>query len=171
MKKFFALALALALTLAMAVTCFAANTIGAGEEAKTTVSAKYVSPTLSGEVYGVDVAFGAMQFTYTAESQGTWNPETHAYEEKVDAKWTANGNTVVVTNHSNVAITVNVAYANAQGVTGVVGTVTNGSFDLASAVGTAVNEAPTATATLNLSGAIAETNNAIGTVTVSFVKK
>ena len=174
MKKFLSIALALVLTLALSVTCFAAiDAEGAGSETKT-VTAKYVAPTFSGDVYGVDVEFGKMEFTYTAAKQGTWDPETHTYLESATAKWTADGNTVEVTNHSNVAITVTVEYENAQGVegvTGVTGTLANGTFDLAAGVVGDVDGAASGTATLTLAGEIAADNDAIGTVTVTIAKK
>ena len=171
MKKLICIALALVLTLALSVTCFAAiGADGSGSESKT-VTAKYVGPTFSGDVYGVDVEFGKMEFTYTAAKQGTWDPATHTYLESATAKWTADGNTVEVTNHSNVAITVTVAYANAQGVTGVTGTLENGTFDLAAGVEGDVAGAASDTATLTLAGEIAADNDAIGTVTVTIAKK
>ena len=174
MKKFLSIALALVLTLALSVTCFAEvikidnNEV---DKATKTVTAKYVGPSYSTDVYGVDVEFGAMEFTYTAAQQGTWDPDTHSYTGAAAATWTADGNTVEVTNHSNVDITVTVAYANAQGVTGVTGTVTNGTFDLAAGVVDAYDDAATGTATLTLAGEIAAANDAIGTVTVSIAKK
>ena len=171
MKKLICIALALVLTLALSVTCFAAiGADGSGSETKT-VTAKYVGPTFSGDVYGVDVEFGKMEFTYTAAKQGTWDPETHTYLESATAKWTADGNTVEVTNHSNVDITVTVAYANAQGVTGVTGMFDKPSFDLtAGAVGD-IAGADSDVATLTLAGEIAADNDAIGTVTVTIAKK
>ena len=164
MKKFFALALALVLACSLAVTCFAA-TAGSGN-----VKATYAAGAAVETVYSVDVKFGDMAFTYTAASQGTWNADEHKYEDATEAAWTAVGNTVTVTNHSNVAVAITVTYAPATDFEGVTGTITNGSFNLATAVGTEFSAAPSATATLNLSGALAEgtTNATIGTVTVAF---
>ena len=170
MKKLFAVALALALTLALSVTCFAAITAVDGTATKN-VTAKYVAPTYSADVYGVDVEFGKMEFTYTDAAQGTWDPTTHSYLQSATAFWTADGNTVEVTNHSNVAITVTVSYKNAEGVTGVTGTVANGNFDLAAGVVDGYDDAATGTATLTLDGAISAANDAIGTVTVTIAKK
>ena len=166
MKKFFAIALALVLTLALSVTSFAAIT-AANDTATKDVTAKYVAPTYSADVYGVDVEFGKMEFTYTAAAQGTWDPATHTYLESAIAYWTPDGNTVKVTNHSNVAITVTVAYANAEGVEGVTGTVTNGTFNLDAGVAGAYDAAANDTAILNLEGEIDQAYDAIGTVTVS----
>ena len=170
MKKFFAIALALVLTLALSVTSFAAITAVDGTATKD-VTAKYVAPTYSADVYGVDVEFGKMEFTYTAAAQGTWDPDTHTYIESAIAYWTPDGNTVKVTNHSNVAITVTVAYANAEGVEGVTGTVTNGTFNLEAGVAGAYDAAANDTAILNLEGEIDQAYDAIGTVTVSIAKK
>ena len=171
MKKLICIALALVLTLALSVTCFAAIAAdGSGSESKT-VTAKYVGPTFSGDVYGVDVEFGNMEFTYTAAKQGTWDPATHTYLESATATWTADGNTVEVTNHSNVAITVTVAYENAVGVEGVTGNIANGTFDLDAGVVGDIDGADSDVATLTLAGEIAADNDAIGTVTVTIAKK
>lgn len=169
MKKFFALALALVLTCTLAVTCFAAPAAENGD-----VTATYTKGATAGVVYSVNVAFGDMAFTYTAESEGTWNPETHAFDNKTPAAWTCteNQNKVTVTNHSNAAVNVTVTYASETAYSTVTGSVANGSFELPSAVGKAVGAAElTKTATLTLDGALASTHTAgakIGTVTVSF---
>ena len=170
MKKIIAIALALVLTLALAVTCLAAE-VPAAQNGD--VKATYATGATADTVYSVNVAFGDMAFTYTAESEGTWNPETHAFDDKTPAAWTCteNQNKVTVTNHSNAAVNVTVTYAKATGYEGITGTVANDTFTLATAVGTAKAEAPTNTATLTLDGALASTHTAgakIGTVTVSF---
>ena len=167
MKKFFALALALALTLALAVTCFAVPADKNGD-----VKATYAAGATAGVVYSVSVTFGDMAFTYTAASEGTWNPETHAFDDIEAAAWTATGNTVTVKNDSNAAVNVAVTYAAATGYEGITGSIENNGFTLPSAVGKAVGAAElTKTATLTLTGALASTHTAgakIGTVTVSF---
>lgn len=178
MKKFFAFALALVLTFALSVTCFAAIAAnGAGSESKN-VTAKYVGPTLSGTVYGVDVKFGDMVFTYNAAAQGTWNPETHAYDNPGTAEWTCNegANEVTVTNHSNVAITVTVKYENAEnvnGITGKFGENATATFDLDAGVVGQKEAADKDTVALTVSGDITseQNNTAIGTVTVTIAKK
>ena len=167
MKKIIAIALALVLTLALAVTCLAAPAAENGD-----VKATYAAGATAEVVYSVNVTFGDMAFTYTDASEGEWDPETHAFKNIVDAKWTATGNTVTVKNDSNAAVNVDITYAAATGYDGITGSIENDEFTLPSAVGKAVGAAElTKTATLTLTGALASTHTAgakIGTVTVSF---
>ena len=172
MKKFFALALALALTLALSVTCFAANAEldALGEKATNDVNVTYQAGGTSATVYGVDVVFDDMSFTYTAASQGTWDPDSHTYKDIEAATWNKTSANIKVTNHSNAAVAVAVTYANVQGYEGAVeASISNGTFTLNSAVDTTTANAPTNTAVLNISGAAASTDNntKIGTVTVT----
>ena len=171
MKKLFALALALVLTFALAVTCFAANDITSiGGTATNDVNVTYVAGGTSATVYGVDVVFDDMTFTYTAESEGTWDPDTHTYVDIDEAEWNKTSANIKVTNHSNTAVAVTVSYANVADYEGDVDiSVSNGTFTLASAVGTEKAAAPNNTAVLNVSGAAASTDNntKIGTVTVT----
>lgn len=178
MKKFLSIALALVLTLALAVTCFAeVITIDNDEvtKATATVTATYVDPQFSADVFGVDVEFGSMEFTYTDAKQGTWNPENHTYTGAADAAWScvANANKVTVTNHSNVAITATVKYEAAEDVTvtGKFGENATTSFDLAAGELNNAEGAATNTVYLTLDGAIADDNDNIGTVTVTIAKQ
>ena len=175
MKKFLALALALVMICALSVTCFAAEPVRIDNdevtEAEATVKATYVPPQTSGEVFGVDVTFGSMEFTYTDTKQGTWNPDGHNYTGSASAAWScADGaDEVTVTNHSNVDITVTVAYEGAAG--GKFGANATTTFNLETAVGKELNAADKETVTLTLTEAINATNNSLGTVTVTVVKK
>ena len=173
MKKFFALALALALTLALAVTCFAAveaEIEAIDGTATNDVNVTYQAGGTSATVYGVDVVFDDMTFTYTAASQGTWDPDSHTYKDIAGATWSKTSANIKVTNHSNAAVAVTVSYANVQDYEGdVEASISNGTFTLDSAVGTQTAAAPNNTAVLNISGAAASTDNntKIGTVTVT----
>lgn len=51
--------------------------------------------------YAVDITFTAPVFTLSTGA--TWNPETHEYEHTQPIEWNGTG-TVVVTNHSDLAI-------------------------------------------------------------------
>lgn len=124
-------------------------------------------------VYSIDITFGSMVFTYTTAAEGTWNPDTHTYDGTTSASWSCNegANLITVENHSNAAVDVNIAYAAAEGFSGVNGTLTNPTFTLPSAVGKAV-EAPelVSTATLTLAGDVdvnTEDNTVVGHLTVS----
>ena len=167
MKKFFALALALVLTAAMAVTCFAADITALGGTKTETVKVQYNEGGTSAIVYGVDVVFDEMTFTYTAASQGTWNPDTHSYEDVAQATWNKTSANVKVTNHSNAPIAASVVYDAGTYEGGVVVAVENGSFTLDSATGTAYAAAPNKTAIVKVSGDAAKGESVVGTITVS----
>ena len=133
------------------------------------------TPGTADEIISVDVAWEAMDFTYTGASQGTWNPVTHAYEGATEGGWSDNTPAITVTNHSNVAVNATLGFT--ANVTGVVGTFTEASgtetdnvLELATAVGTEVANAPTATANFGISGAAIDADKTLGTITVAIAK-
>ena len=125
-----------------------------------------------GTVYSVDITWGDMAFTYTAEA-GIWDPATHKTTGAEGGVWTVDkegGNTITVTNHSNTGVTAAFSYAADTGFEGITGTFDKASLDLATAVGTTVEGAPKATTSLSLDGALGSTtadNTKIGTITVT----
>lgn len=176
MKKKTALVLTLAMVFSLAPLSAYADTIGtAGGTASHDVKATYradSSGSAGGKVYSVDITWGDMAFTYTAEA-GIWDPKTHTTTSSTGGVWTVNntdGDKITVTNHSNTDVTATFSYAAASDFDGISGTFDNASLNLASAVGTAVDEAPNGTAALSLSGALGSTtadNTKIGTITVT----
>ena len=168
MKKILCIALVLVMTFALSVTCFAAKDITAVDGFKSeTVKVGYNEGDKSATVYGVDVVFEAMTFNYTAASQGTWDPDTHTYKDIAAAKWDKTEAKVTVTNHSNAAIVATVAYAKGDYNGAVKVEVENATLNLASAVDTTVNAAPSAFATVKVSGDAAKGESVVGTVTVT----
>ena len=167
MKKFFALALALVLTFALAVTCFAAIAKDGSGSESTNVKVSYTAGGSSATVYGVDVVFEDMTFNYTAASQGTWDPDSHTYVDIAEAKWDKTSANVTVTNHSNAAIVATVAYAKGEYQGGVVVAVENATLNLDSAVDTLYAAAPSAAATVKVSGHAAQGETVIGSITVT----
>ena len=139
------------------------------------VTGVYQSGTAADEKISVDIVWDAMDFTYTAPSQGTWNPATHVYEGATAGGWSDNTPAITVKNHSNVAVNATLGFT--PDVTGVVGTFTEASgtandniLELATAVDTEVSNAPTATANFGISGAAIDADKALGTVTVTIAK-
>ena len=169
MKKFFALALALVLTCALAVTCFADSITAIDGTATKNVNVTYQAGGISATVYGVDVVFEDMSFTYTAQSQGTWDPDSHTYVDIDEATWNKTSANVTVTNHSNAAIVATVSYDAGTYEGDVVVTVENGTLNLGSAVDTAYAAAPNGVATVKVSGDAAKGDNAkvVGAITVT----
>ena len=136
------------------------------------ISGTYTPGAAADEIISADIAWDAMDFTYTGASQGTWNPATHAYEGATEGSWSDNTPSITVTNHSNVAINATLDFTPA--VDGVVGTFTEASgtendkvLELATAVGTEVENAPTATANFGISGAAIDADKTLGTITVT----
>lgn len=155
MKKILALVMSLTMTAAMGMTAFAENAnIGTGNQS-IDVEAKYSGGTETPTVYSVDVSWGAMEFTYAVGGTSDWNPETHEYVDNTTAQWTANGNKVSVTNHSNAGVTASFAFDALETYSGISGTFDNASVELPSAEGKAVNAAElTGSAALTLDGVL-----------------
>ena len=140
-----------------------------------TVTGVYQAGTAADEKISVDIVWDAMDFTYTAPSQGTWNPATHAYEGATAGGWSDNTPAITVTNHSNVAVNATLGFGPV--VDGVVGTFTEASgtandsvLELATAEGTESANAPTATANFGISGAAIDATQTLGTITVTIAK-
>lgn len=176
MKKKTALVLTLAMVFSLAPLSAYADTIDrVGGTASHDVTATYVdgsSGGAGGKVYSVDITWGDMAFTYTAEA-GIWDPTTHKTTGAEGGVWKVDkegGNTITVTNHSNTDVTAAFNYAPAEGFTGISGSFDNALLNLPTAVGTAVEAAPKGTASLSLDGALdsaATTSTKIGTITVT----
>lgn len=176
MKKKTALVLTLAMVFSLAPLSAYAETITTGGGAAShDVTATYRADSsggAGGTVYSVDITWGDMAFTYTAEA-GIWDPSTHKTTDAEGGVWKVDndgGNTITVTNHSNTGVTAAFSYAADTGFEGITGTFNNASLNLESAVGTTVEAAPKATASLSLNGALGSTtadNTKIGTITVT----
>ena len=162
------------MALSLSVTAFAATNDGT-QDTEITVNGTYTPGTTADEIISADIAWDAMDFTYTGASQGTWNPVTHAYEGAIEGGWSNNTPAITVTNHSNVAVNATLGFT--ANVTGVVGTFTEASgtendniLNLATAEGTEVANAPTATANFGISGAAIDADKTLGTITVTIAK-
>lgn len=68
------------------------------------VRGKVVGKVDRSPVYSVDVSWGAMNFTYSTTITPVWNEITHLYDDKYSSEWKAEGNTIKLTNHSNVDV-------------------------------------------------------------------
>ena len=177
MKKKLALVLTLAMVFSLApLSAYANDTITrVGGTATHDVTATYVAGSsggAGGTVYSVDIVWGDMAFTYTEEA-GVWNPATHETTGAGGGVWKAtspDGNKIKVTNHSNAAVTATFSYAAATGYESISGSFDKATLNLATAVDTEVSNAPSDTAELTLTGALASTvttSTKIGTITVT----
>ena len=129
-------------------------------------------------IYSVDIVWQSMEFTYTAASEGTWDPEAHDYTNKQNASWSFENNKITVTNHSNAEVKAKFTYTSATNFRAVNGAfvdvhknaIDNATLTLSSAVGYAREAAPSGDAFLSLSGELPsslETQTICGTVTVT----
>lgn len=143
------------------------------------VEVNYVKGEQSPVVHKVDITWGSMEFTYTAAAKGTWNPETHNFDNPgVSGQWSCQGNAnaITVTNHSNAAITATFQFVPTTGfnLSGTFASSTgsplaNNAVTLPSAENTLLQNAPQQTALLKLSGNIDNVlteKTTCGTVTV-----
>ncbi|WP_455501699.1 hypothetical protein [Gemmiger sp.] len=171
-KKNLVLGLALAAVFTLApVSAFADTITYVNGTATHDVTATYNPGEPGGTVHSVDITWGEMAFTYNAASEGTWNPKTHQYDDREGSgNWSASGNTVTVTNHSNTAVTVNLTYTAAEGYDYIHSKFDKDSITLTTAEGTEVTNAPHDTATLTLEGDLrsdVKPSTTVGTITVT----
>ena len=168
MKKYVIFLLAGIIMSSVSITAFAQTSTG--EDVGTDVKAKFVDGVETPEVCSVDVSWGSMEFTYSESGKKTWNPETHEYAYNTTSGWSANGNNVTVTNHSNKDIDVNVSFnALPEYAETISGEFDKSSFTLKNAVDSKVDNAPKDTVSLNLSGTIDKTLTdftKVGSITV-----
>lgn len=180
MKKLLkTLALTLALALCFAMPTFAADISANNGTTSVTVQGTYVAGSTAQEVISVDVSWGAMSFTYKGANQGEWNAEKHQYENATSGSWTCetDANKITVTNHSNTVVEAQLAFAKATNTniegtfTETVGTANDGIMEIASAVGTAYAEAPSAVAHFNVTAGSITVNGELGTITLTIINK
>ncbi len=176
MRRVLSCVIAILLVMCVSVAMF---TVGA-EDTSIPVNGVYQDGATSAERISTDITWGSMEFTYTAPSQGTWNPADHTYVDKAQGFWQAEGNTVTVVNHSNVAVTAGFTFAKNSAIstsltgsfagTSTVGSraIANGSVLLNAGVENQYAAADKVVATLTLEGSLPKnTNGEVGTITVS----
>lgn len=207
MKKLISLILALVMVMGLATTAFAeeAGSKTLNEKNGTSydikVEGKYIEKLLSKEIISVDVEWDAMNFTYAATQQGTWQPDSHTYSNATEkAAWVGDTTSdIKVTNHSNVDVTANFSFkADITTVTGSFTEATSASpasdgddddlsdidegsaeaqplsVDLKAGVLNGYTTADNKTVTFTIGGSLADTyttNTKLGTITVSVEKK
>lgn len=147
------------------------------------INGTYV-PANVADVISVDISWGAMNFTYTAPSLGTWNPDSHTYTGGTEGGWSTNKPSITVTNHSNAAVEASFRFAAADGVTTTGTFYTKGEGDtytaitstaaqklsLATAIGTERANAPAGTLYFGVSGDAVSADQTLGNITVTIAK-
>ena len=110
MKKTISIVMALALAATLSTAAFAAEADDGNIKKNITVKAKYVEDIKASKTIQADVVWGKMEFTYNMSGTKTWNAKTHEYDIDINGKWSAKGNDISVTNHSNTDIDVDFTY-------------------------------------------------------------
>ena len=149
MKKIITFAMALALVMSMAVPAYA---YGPGDEKELDVTAKYNSSITTGTVYGVDIDWDSLTFTYNESGTKTWKPSDHSYTTDTQGGWDKTSANITVTNHSNAPVTVDMDYTTSTTGTGVTATLSGGSKTLAAGVENQYSAADSVTGKLTISG-------------------
>ena len=173
MKKILSLILALALVMSLSVTAFAATNDGT-ENTSIDVNAMYSDGVSTPDVISVNVEWGAMSFTYSVSGNKQWDATKHEYTTNINSAWTATGNTVTVTNHSNIAVKAELAFTADTAYNTVTGSFDKAELLLDSGDGLTYANADKDTATLTLAGTLADTvktSTKVGTITVSISKQ
>jgi len=106
-----------------------------------------------------------MTFTYNESGTKTWDASNHTYTTTMNGSWDKTTANVVVTNHSNKEVAVEVTYQ-AEENTGVTGTITNGTATLEAGVENGYDAADKLESTLTIAGKPNETGK-IGTITIT----
>ena len=182
MKKFFTmLAVVLALAMCMSFTAFA-ETVNVGEAngmASITVNGTYADGLVAQEIISVDISWGAMSFTYHDTDEGEWNDEKHEFEGTKAAYWDCeeNANKITLTNHSNTVIEAQLTCTKSEGsdivgsFTEDVGEANDGVIEIATAVGTEFDNAPSESVYFNIASGSITKDETLGTITVKIVNK
>lgn len=191
MKKTIAIILAALMLTTLSLPAFAATDLSTNPakgnpagDYSINVAGKFTASGAADTVISADIKWNNMSFTYTAGSTGTWNPDTHAYDNSTNGSWSTGKADITVTNHSNSAIDATVAFTSA--VEGVVGTFykdENGAaastaateadktLKLATAVGTMHDNAPEQKIWFGIGGAaITQDTDSLGSLTITIAQ-
>lgn len=181
MKKLLTISLTIALALCLTMPAFAAEPdIGTNNgTANVTVNGTYNAGSTAAEVISVDVSWGSMSFTYNDTVEGTWDDDTHSFVDAKAAHWSCvtDANKITVTNHSNTAVEAQLTFVKAENTNIVgsftenVGTANDGIMEIATAVETLVDKAPTVEAFFNVDSGSITANGELGTITLKIVNK
>lgn len=163
MKKLFPAMLAITMLATTPLTAFASgNAKNTGGDTEIDVIGKYIKSS-SATTISVDIAWDDMSFQYI-DGKRTWDPDTHQYSTS-DGSWSNEKKAVSVTNHSNVAVKAEFSFASS--ISGISGSFDHNTLELETAVGKAVENAPTASTNFGVSGSKINTDSRLGTITLN----
>ena len=175
MKKFFTI-LALVLVVAMCAS-FAVSAdvpkdtiskVTGDNSASQAATLTYKATTDSAVIYSVDVAWTDLAFNYDAGGK-TWNPATHK-DDVSGAEWKDAAGTLTVTNHSNNAVDVAVAFQTASNGNATIAIsgegINDGEFTLTTGVGKTFDTADSKLVNLTATG-VPNANSKLGDIVVT----
>ena len=171
MKRIISVVVAVLLIACLSVSAFATNPITSVPDTDTK-DVRVLINSGAATTYKVTIEWESLDFTYNLGGTAEWDPDTHTYTAPSGGtpSWAKDSANVKVTNHSNAAVAVDAKFGTTTTMTtnGVTATVTDGTFNLPTAVGTLVADAPNQTFTVGISGAPTSLNDfTVGTVTVT----
>ncbi len=165
MKKLITLVLALVMIASLSLVASADS----GEKRLTeitstniTVNGTFTEGTVAQAIY-VDITWGEMAFTFVADAP-VWQPDTHTYVVE-NGEWEKSGNTITVTNHSNISIDAGFIF-NETSSSDLTGTFTKDSVTVAAPELGALT-APSDSSDLTIDGIMEYDEATLGTVTVT----
>lgn len=187
MKKILAVLLVLAMAMTLALPTLAAGSSQGASEGDSTIniSGKYDNSANENltPVVSADISWDSTTstFKYTKPNPGVWNEKTHTYDGKVNGGWGDDKLPIVITNHSDVYISVKVGFTQDSSHTGTIdGTFYTKNSDntytsidesksivLDTAVGKQVADADSKTLYLGIDGDAITTEGKIGTITLT----
>lgn len=175
-KKILTGLLTLTMLMTTGITTFAAEggslaNAGTGEKTIDVTASYQPLDSNGGDVYSVDIVWENMNFKYTDSGEKVWNPETHTYSNATEGRWDKTQANITVTNHSNVAVNIVIAYTpTSTANTGITGTITKASATLRAGELEKPDEADSMTTTLKISGrpndSVTKDGVKIGTITI-----
>ena len=151
-------------TAALCAACLTTGLLGVSAEGKDPQTSDVKVNVAGAEtVYKIDVEWGNLTFNYNGS---TWDTSTHQY---TGGNWESDTTTVTLTNHSNAAVNYTAAFDESDSVTanGVTATLTGRTGELATAEGTAVEEAPEGTFNVSVNGTPTAGSFTVGTITIT----
>ena len=165
MKKVIRILTAFVLVLSMSLTAYAAT-----RSDSRNVIAQYTQTTTEDAVYSIEMTWDDLTFTYIEQTINTWDPDTHTYTTQTGGGWNKTTATVKVTNHSNVAVDVEMTLTSVTG-TGVNVGLVGGDATLAAGTVGNVSGAESVSGLITVSGkpnsSVTATGVSIGKITVT----
>lgn len=171
MRQVTAVAMATMMVAGLGTSVQAQTVTSVPKEESQNVQATYNASTEAGTVYSVDITWGSLEYKYTVDTEGVWDPEKHEYTGAIEGAWSAEdgADKITVTNHSNAAVKAELKYEQEDGYNAVTGSFNQEELYIETAEGTEKGNAPKKEAKLTLEGKLNKgvDEQKVGTATVT----